>query len=92
MSILPKDFRGTMVSAFASSTVFTSLFYATYLGLEEMTHFSQKVKLSYEAAFFLLYCYICYKNVQAANKLAKSKVIIYYFTLTLLKTVKNNVL
>ena len=87
MSILPKDFRGTIVSAFASSTVFTSLFYAACLGftslfyaacldLQVIDYSNQTVKLSCEGAFVLLYSFIGYKNVQAANKLADSKVII----------------
>ena len=64
------------MSAFASSTVFTSLFYAACLGLQVIDYSNQTVKLSCEGAFVLLYSFIGYKNVQAANKLADSKVII----------------
>ena len=87
MSILPNDFRGTMVSAFSSATVFTSLLYAAFLSIKEVTS-SKIIIKAYYAAFFLFYSFICLKSVLAANKLAASKVIIYYCTLTLLKTFK----
>ena len=87
VSILPNDFRETMVSAFSSSTVFTSLLYAAFLGLKEVKS-STKFTIAYYTAFFLFYSFICFKSVRAVNKLATSKVIIYYCTLTLLKTFK----
>jgi len=82
VSILPEDFRGTLMQAQASATVLSSIVYAIYLAIKRNDS-NNVVEEIFSVLAFFFYCFLFYKNMQAVNKLAESKRILFYLNLQL---------
>jgi len=67
VSILPEDFRGTLMHAQASATVSSSIVYVIYLGFREIHQEDETILVIVEGVFsliaFFIYTFLCYKTV-----------------------------